>query len=72
MKEVQPVKVELVNCRIGSLEKFHPQHGCQPSVNCRIGSLEMQETENFDMDLVNCRIGSLEIVNHDNTSLAFC
>ena len=34
----------IVNCRIGSLEKFQPPIGTLTFVNCRIGSLENDKT----------------------------
>ena len=50
----------LVNCRIGSLEKFGEGERAYLSVNCRIGSLEKYEALKDFYKSVNCRIGSLE------------
>ena len=50
----------VVNCRIGSLEKFNPFRACFGRVNCRIGSLEIKFISPGIAGVVNCRIGSLE------------
>ena len=60
MEQLNPMKKETVNCRIGSLEKYRKDIRALGKVNCRIGSLE-NNTRYPDLEeRVNCRIGSLE------------
>ena len=40
MEQLNPMKKETVNCRIGSLEKYRKDIRALGKVNCRIGSLE--------------------------------
>ena len=67
MEQLNPMKKETVNCRIGSLEKYRKDIRAinlqsYLLVNCRIGSLE-NNTRYPDLEeRVNCRIGSLEMV----------
>ena len=52
--------MDIVNCRIGSLETWlHHDSYCR-QVNCRIGSLEINAITPGILSRVNCRIGSLE------------
>ena len=51
----------VVNCRIGSLEKYDEYVLEECNVNCRIGSLEKKMELVEAVRSVNCRIGSLEI-----------
>lgn len=51
----------VVNCRIGSLEKVLSNVFCIVQVNCRIGSLENLLAVCVIGHCVNCRIGSLEM-----------
>ena len=41
MEQLNPMKKETVNCRIGSLEKYRKDIRALGKVNCRIGSLEI-------------------------------
>ena len=60
MEQLNPMKKETVNCRIGSLEIPPINLQSYLLVNCRIGSLE-NNTRYPDLEeRVNCRIGSLE------------
>ena len=52
--------LQLVNCRIGSLEKAVVPSPAFIRVNCRIGSLETEKRDVVQNICVNCRIGSLE------------
>ena len=61
MEQLNPMKKETVNCRIGSLEKYRKDIRALGKVNCRIGSLERWRAYRSARHLVNCRIGSLEI-----------
>ena len=60
MEQLNPMKKETVNCRIGSLEKYRQDIRALGKVNCRIGSLEIPPINLQSYLLVNCRIGSLE------------
>ena len=60
MEQLNPMKKETVNCRIGSLEKYRKDIRALGKVNCRIGSLEIPPINLQSYLLVNCRIGSLE------------
>ena len=60
MEQLNPMKKETVNCRIGSLEKYRKDIRALGKVNCRIGSLEMEQLNPMKKETVNCRIGSLE------------
>ena len=60
MEQLNPMKKETVNCRIGSLEKYRKDIRALGKVNCRIGSLEMVFLYLPILSEVNCRIGSLE------------
>ena len=60
MEQLNPMKKETVNCRIGSLEKYRKDIRALGKVNCRIGSLENHHVLINDCGIVNCRIGSLE------------
>ena len=51
---------QIVNCRIGSLEKQDIKIEYISPVNCRIGSLEKCIGKARTIQIVNCRIGSLE------------
>ena len=62
MEQLNPMKKETVNCRIGSLEKYRKDIRALGKVNCRIGSLEIPPINLQSYLLVNCRIGSLENV----------
>ena len=61
MEQLNPMKKETVNCRIGSLEKYRKDIRALGKVNCRIGSLEIPPINLQSYLLVNCRIGSLEM-----------
>ena len=61
MEQLNPMKKETVNCRIGSLEMVFLYLPILSEVNCRIGSLERWRAYRSARHLVNCRIGSLEI-----------
>ena len=60
MEQLNPMKKETVNCRIGSLEKYRKDIRALGKVNCRIGSLEIPPINLQSYLLVNGRIGSLE------------
>ena len=60
MQETENFDMDLVNCRIGSLESVVVKVSISKDVNCRIGSLEKFRSSNMQGHLVNCRIGSLE------------
>ena len=60
MEQLNPMKKETVNCRIGSLEKYRKDIRALGKVNCRIGSLENCRPVSLEHVPVNCRIGSLE------------
>ena len=53
----------LVNCHVGSLEKYRLKTGRFNSVNCRVGSLESSFVADELVTLVNCRVGSLEYID---------
>ena len=53
-------RTDLVNCRVGSLEKKFMKEFDELDVNCRVGSLEMYPILHKCVHLVNCRVGSLE------------
>ena len=52
--------MQIVNCRVGSLEILNPRQSRQCCVNCRVGSLEIEADEKSTEEFVNCRVGSLE------------
>ena len=52
--------VDVVHCRIGSLENSLDALRVLLDVHCRIGSLEMISVFSRDNHTVHCRIGSLE------------
>ena len=60
MQETENFDMDLVNCRIGSLEISMTGTISSFFVNCRIGSLEIIDWAIDAAEEVNCRIGSLE------------
>ena len=71
MEQLNPMKKETVNCRIGSLEKYRKDIRALGKVNCRIGSLEKYRKDIRALGKVNCRIGSLEISSKYPESFTF-
>ena len=54
---------DIVNCRVGSLEKEDHAYDELRYVNCRVGSLEMYTLNSSTLTSVNCRVGSLEYID---------
>ena len=61
MERLLVALLQMVHCRIGSLEKANIDYDYTPVVHCRIGSLEIQVQVAHVYAKVHCRIGSLEI-----------
>ena len=58
---IQVFPVDIVNCRVGSLEIAIDDSPNPGSVNCRVGSLESAMCNGSGVVRVNCRVGSLEM-----------
>ena len=52
--------LEILHCRIGSLEISDPLNAPSVDLHCRIGSLETLKFLITTMPILHCRIGSLE------------
>ncbi len=53
--------VEIVHCRVGSLEKIGRLIGITQNVHCRVGSLEINHTVPDARKVIHCRSDSQTI-----------